>query len=82
MTSQLVRSIDEALKECKKKWDQVLSLRIFYRDQMNISGELLTNAFATDILKRSKSIPSLTGIPVSALNSRGDSLIACTLHVL
>lgn len=82
MTSQLIRSIDEALKECKKKWDQVLSLRIFYRHEMNISGDFLISTFVADILKRSKTIPAITSVPVSALNSRGDSLIACTLHIL
>lgn len=82
MVAQLLGSIDEALKECKKKWNQILSFRIFYRVDMSISSECVTSAFTTGLLKRSNSVPVLTGIPVSALNCKGDSYIACTLHVL
>jgi hypothetical protein len=82
MICNLTRSIDEALKQCKKKWDEVLSLRAFYCDEMDISGEVLTGAFAVEILKRTKYIPTMTGIPVSALGAKGDGLVACTLHVL
>ncbi|KAI7893059.1 uncharacterized protein EV154DRAFT_503114 [Mucor mucedo] len=82
MTSQLLASIDEALKESKKKWEDVLSLRIFYRDDMKLGNASMVNAFSKDILKRSKHVPAMTGIPVTALNSRGESSISCTLHVL
>lgn len=82
MTSQLLTSIDEALKECKKKWEDVLSLRVFYRDDRELQNVGIVNAFSMGISQRSKRVPAITGIPVSALNSRGESSIACTLHVL
>lgn len=80
--SQLIRAVDEALKDCKKKWNQVLSLRVFYRNEMNITNEVLSRVLETEILKRSNIVPAITSIPASALNFSGDSLVACALHVV
>ncbi|KAI8083416.1 hypothetical protein BDF21DRAFT_397679 [Thamnidium elegans] len=80
--SRLICSVDEALKDCKKKWSEVLSLRIFYRSDMNITEKRFAHALCTAILKRSSIIPAITSIPVLALNSRGDSMVACALHIV
>jgi hypothetical protein len=70
------------LKESKKKWSQAVSIRVFYRDDINISSSALTKKFTAAVMKQSKVIPSITGIPVSALGSNSDVLIACTVHIV
>jgi hypothetical protein len=80
MASELVRTMDESLKQCKKSWKQVLSLRIFFYEEM--FGQDCTHLIASEILKRSNCIPSMTVVPVCALSPQGNGIIACALQVL
>lgn len=82
MISNLTRTIDESLKQCKKSWNQVLALRIFYYDGLEIIGQDCGRLIASEILKRSTCIPTITAIPVCALGPQGNGVIACSLQVL
>lgn len=82
IVSTLISNVDEALKECKKKWGQTVSLRLFYREDVNISSASMSNALVSEISNRSSAIPAFTTIPVSALGCKGESLIACVLHIV
>lgn len=78
----LVYTINEALKQAKKKWEQVLSIRALYCDNLNMTSSVCSNILSTEILKHSKTIPTITSIPVNALGSLGNQVIVCALHVL
>lgn len=82
MASELAHTMDESLKQCKKNWNQVLSLRIFYYDGLDIIGQDLMRLISSEILKKSSCIPTMTAIPVCALGPQGNGVIACTLQVL
>lgn len=82
MVSALISNVDETLKETKKKWSQTVSLRLFYREDVKISSVSLQNALVSEILHRTSTIPALNAVPVSALGSKSESLIACVLHIV
>lgn len=82
IVTTLTKNVDEALKESKKKWSQAISLRLFYSSDVITSNAILSSALVSEILKRSSTAPAITTIPVSALGSKGESLIACVLHIV
>jgi enamine deaminase RidA (YjgF/YER057c/UK114 family) len=73
---QLINTLDSCLKQYEKQWKQVLSVRVFYDDQL----EPCTDLFVKNIQKKSKHVPAITSIPVNGLGENG--IIACTVHVL
>ncbi|KAI9485802.1 MAG: ATP binding domain 4-like protein [Benjaminiella poitrasii] len=80
--SHIVESISESLSQCRKNWEQILSLRVFYCDKLDVTNQVCTNMLQSEILKQTESIPVITCIPVDALGPNGSSLMACTLHIL
>ncbi|GAN05456.1 meiotically up-regulated 71 protein [Mucor ambiguus] len=77
-----VSSINEALKQVKKKWDQVLSIRALYNDSTHMTSPTLSSLLTANVLRHSKVVPPITSIPVNALGSLGDQTVVCVLHVL
>ncbi|KAI7907376.1 uncharacterized protein BX663DRAFT_495703 [Cokeromyces recurvatus] len=78
----IIETIEESLNQCEKKWKQILSLRVFYCDKLDITNQTCRNLLQLEILKRSEYLPVITCIPVNALGPDGNSIMACTLHVL
>lgn len=77
--NRLVSAVDRCLREYEKKWNQVLSLRVFHFDKLDLST---TQLFAQEINQKSNQLPTITSIPASALGSDGNAILACTVHVL
>lgn len=77
-----VSSINEALKQAKKKWEQVLSIRALYNDSTHMTSIVCSSLLAANVLHHSKTVPPITSIPVNALGSVGNQTIVCVLHIL
>ncbi|KAL9550713.1 hypothetical protein MBANPS3_004605 [Mucor bainieri] len=77
-----VSSINDALKQVKKKWDQVLSIRALYNDSTQMASPALSSLLTASVLHHSKSVPPITSIPANALGSLGNQTLVCVLHVL
>ncbi|KAL9548051.1 hypothetical protein PS6_006818 [Mucor atramentarius] len=79
---EFVSCIDEALKQAKKKWDQVLSIRALYNENADMTSTICSSLLTAEVLKHSKTVPTITSIPVKAVGSLGNQVVVCALHVL
>ncbi|KAL0136907.1 ATP binding domain 4-like protein [Mucor lusitanicus] len=79
---EFVSSINAALKQVNKTWQQVLSIRALYNDSTHMTSPALSSLLTANILQHSKTMPPITSIPVNALGPLGNQAIVCVLHVL
>ncbi|KAI8365387.1 uncharacterized protein BYT42DRAFT_589729 [Radiomyces spectabilis] len=80
IVKDLVGGLNESLRLCDQSWSSVLSMRLFYIEQ--VAENSVRQALDMELSHYLTESPAITMVSAQAVGKDGEGILSCTLHLI